>query len=183
MLAALSKLLSMACLETVEDLGIGKRKLTKPNQAVFFKAVTARALDVLVVVEMDGSGLYKEWASAAIMAAYEDQVLRPQHVTAFLLKQDEWVFGDYKGRINVFTRRLLMRQFHRVMASMLDPLSSGSLERTPHHTWQYVVGRLLALLGGGGMEVSTLCSLAVLALVDVLRSLPLGAYPVRGRGL
>ena len=41
--------------------------------------------------------------------------------------------------------------------------SSGSLERTSHHTWQYVVGRLLALLGGGGTEVST-CALLLSSL-------------------
>ena len=124
-LAAISKLLELAHLKKVDDLGIGT-SITKANQKVFIKAVTARAMDAQVIAKIDSSGVSNEWASATIYAANEDKQIRVQHVTAFLTKQGEWVFGDYLQGLSKKRLRLLMRQFHRVLASLLDRVLAPS---------------------------------------------------------
>ena len=124
-LAAISKLLELAHLKKVDDLGIGA-SITKANQKVFIKAVTARAMDAQVIAKIDSSGVSNEWASATIYAANEDKQIRVQHVTAFLTKQGEWVFGDYLQGLSKKRLRLLMRQFHRVLASLLDRVLAPS---------------------------------------------------------
>jgi hypothetical protein len=70
-LAAISKLLELAHLKEVSDLGIGA-SITKAHQKVFIKAVTARAMDAQVIAKIDGSGVSNEWASAAIYVANEN---------------------------------------------------------------------------------------------------------------
>ena len=124
-LAAISKLLELAHLKEVSDLGIGA-SITKAHRKVFIKAVTARAMDAQVIAKIDSSGVSNEWASATIYAANEDKQIRVQHVTAFLTKQGEWVFGDYLQGLSKRRLRLLMRQFHRVLASLLDRVLAPS---------------------------------------------------------
>ena len=87
--AALSKLVQTARLVKVEDLGIDRKRMTISDQTVFIKAVTARALDALVVDSLKESGLKKEWAAASIHASYENKTLVPAHATAFLKKHRE----------------------------------------------------------------------------------------------
>jgi hypothetical protein len=119
-LAAISRLLDMAWLSDASKLGFG-RSISKANQRVFIKAVTARAMDAQVVTKLDSStGLTNEWAGAAIYIANEDEQMQVPHVTTFLKNQGGWVFGDYVQGLSKRRLRLLMRQLHRVIASLLD---------------------------------------------------------------
>ena len=102
----ISKLFELARLDSVVKLGIGPTNMSKHNQLVFTKAVVARALDAQVVQSRDSSGLQqKEWAAAADFAANEDKQMQVQHVTAFLLKKQEWVFGDYEPGLSQLSQR------------------------------------------------------------------------------
>lgn len=126
-LAVISRLFELSKLDSVVKLGIGLASMTNHNQLVFIKAVTARALDAQVIRSLDSSGLLqKEWAAASIFAANEDKQMQVQHVTAYLLNKHEWVFGDYVPGLGQFSQRLLLRQFHRVLASDLERVLSPS---------------------------------------------------------
>ena len=56
-------------------LGFG-RDISKANQRVYIKAVTARAMDAQVVTKLDSTGLTKEWAGAAIYIANENEQMQ-----------------------------------------------------------------------------------------------------------
>jgi hypothetical protein len=103
--------------------------MSAENRVVFVKALAARALDVAVIDSKGSSGFADvEWSAALISAAYESKKPVAQHSTGYLIKQKEWIFGDLQLPLSNFTRRLLVRQLHRVMAAFMDrPLQPKEL--------------------------------------------------------
>ena len=127
--AVLAKLLVVAKVQDVETLTLNKKtKFTETNKAVFIRSVAARALDVAVVEASNSSGLLDEAAGAIFSAGYEKKTPVAKHLTDYLTKHKEWVFGDYESPLSKLQRRLLQRQFHRLLASLMDrPLTAKEI--------------------------------------------------------
>ena len=69
--------------------------MTGVNRVVFVRAVTARALDALVIAIAKGSGMQNEWAGALWVVSYEGGKPIPKHTADLLKNHQEWVCGDY----------------------------------------------------------------------------------------